>query len=374
MASRRAGSLFGVHCAERGWTGTILALCLAGCASSVCCKEVHEPKPTVFTTLAGAGAGATAIDANQKPADAGTGEHMIKIPASPKQPAASWPRQNVADYMFTVRSHGGPQLGVDLSAFDWSLQVDARRALVSVELFRSEADTPAQPIGLFRRSIDDQQLAELRQLLQTSQLFEPHPSMKRHPGYTQRQYALLEPPNQPRTQIINNSDEENNLALAPLPRTIDRMLFECQQHPERAVSVAIKRSTRPPGDVFEVTVTNLGIEKVGFTNPRSIFASDVLHRAVLMLAEFPEQIPGESEPLDWKSVPLEALAERPTKEPWVTLEPGAVWNASTVPWNGAAGKRYLAYFSWANYVGEPIVDGVYRIRGRTDSARITFTR
>jgi hypothetical protein len=277
--------------------------------------------------------------------------------------------------LFTVRSHGGAKLGVNLSAFDWTLQVDARRALVSLELFRSEGDTPAQPIGLFRRTIDDQQLGELRQLLQKSQLFEPHPPMKRHPGYTQRQYALFEPPDQPpRTQIINNSDEENNLALAPLPRTIDRMLFECLPHPERAASVAIKRTSRPAGDVFEVTVTNLGIEKIGFTNPRAIVESDVLHRAVLQIAEFPEQVPGESEPLDWKSVPLEPLPERPAKEPWVTLEPGAVWSGSTVPWSGAPGKRYLAYFSWANYVGEPMVDGVYRIRGRTDSARMTFTR
>lgn len=102
--------------------------------------------------------------------------------------------------------------------------------------------------------------------------------------------------------------------------------------------------------------------------------SDVLHRAVLMISEFPEQIPSESEPLDWKVVPLEALPAGSPKEPWVTLQPGAVWTTNTVPWSGAVGKRYLAYFSWANYVGEPMLDGVYRIRGRTDSPRMTFNR
>ena len=344
----------------------MLVFCLAGCASSVCCKEAHDPPPTVAPTRAPA-------TVNQKPAVAGTGEHMIKIPASPKHAAAPWPRANVPDYLFTVRSRGGPRLGVDISAFDWTLQVDARRALVSLELFRSEGDTPNQPIGLFRRSINDQQLSELRQLFQTSQLFEPHPPLKRHPGYTQREYTLREPPNQPRTQIINNSDEENNASLAPLPQSLDRMVFECLQHPERAVRVALKRSTRPAGEVFEVTVTNLGIEKVGFGDPRSIIASDTLHRAVLMIAEFPEQVPGESEPLHWNSVALEALAAPANQEAWVTLEPGAAWTGSTLAWKGTAGKRYLAYFTWANYGGEPLVDGVYRIRGRTDSPRLTFT-
>lgn len=353
---------------ERAWPGAALALCLAGCASSVCCKEVQKSPPTVVPTSP------SATDTSQTPADAGTGEPMIKIPASPKQIAASWPRQNVPDYSFAVRSHGGPRLGVDLDAYDWTLQIDSRRALVSLELFRSEGDTPGQAIGLFRRNINDQQLGELRQLIQTSRLFEPHPAMKRHPGDSQRNYALSEPPKPPQNQLINNSDEENNVALAPLPQTIDRILFETLPHPERAASVALKRNARPAGDVFEVTVTNLGIEKIGFTDPRGIEASGELHRAVLMISEFPEQIPGESEPLDWKVVALEALPAPSSKEPWVTLDPGAVWTGKTVPWNGAPGKRYLAYFSWANYVGEPLVNGVYRIRGRTDSPRMTFNR
>jgi hypothetical protein len=341
-------------------------LCLVGCGASVCGERTHE------RWSAEQEAGVAAPSTDQKPADVAMGaQGMIKIPVSSKLSVASWPRTGAPDYTFTVRSYGGPVRGVGVSEFDWTLQVDSRRSLVSVESFRYDSDLPAQPIGVFRLSVDDQQLLELRKLWMDRKLFEPHPSMKGHPGYTQSDYTLIEPPKPPIKQVINNSDEDTNAAIEPLPKKVSEMLFASFDHPERAVRLGIKQSRQPTGDTFEVTVTNIGIEKVGFTDPRWVVTTDPLQRAVVVIAEYPEKL-AAGEPLDWKTIPLNPIEPRPAKEPWVTLEPRGVWKTATAPWKTVPGKRYVAYFTLANFLGEPMVDGVYRIRGRADSNRLVI--
>jgi hypothetical protein len=131
-------------------------------------------------------------------------------------------------------------------------------------------------------------------------------------------------------------------------------------------------SQRPTG--FEVTITNVGIETVCFTDPRWLAAVDSLHRAAVMLTEFPDYKPGDPPPtLNWQTVPLEPMSHYPQDEQLAVLESKGVWKA-TVPWKRPASKRYLAYFTWANYQGEPTVNQIYRIRGRADSPRLVIER
>jgi hypothetical protein len=291
---------------------------------------------------------------------------MIKIPVSSKIPTTPWPRSGVQEYTFSVRSSGGQPLGTDLKEFDWSLQVDSRRALVSVESFRSDADIADQPIGVFRFPIDDQQLREFQNLVTSSKLGELRPAMQGHPGYTERLYTF-ERPGQSIQQVINNSDEQTNVTIAPLRNKINSLLGTSFSHPERAVRLGIKQQ---PGG-FEVTITNVGLEKVCFGDPRWLVAAGQLHRAVVMVTEFPNYNPGDLPALNWEPISLEAMRPYPQNEPLVELESQGVWRA-TVAWKHPAGKRYLAYFTWANYQGEPIVKQVYRIRGRADSPRLTI--
>ena len=296
---------------------------------------------------------------------------MIEIPVSPKIPAASWPRAGVPEYIFTVRSFGGQALGINLKEFDWTLQVDSRRSLLTVESFRSDADIPGQPIGLFRQVIDDQRLRDFEKLVTDSRLGELHPAMSTHPGYTERSYTMAEPQRPPIQVKINNSDEELNSRIAPLRSAINSMLATSFGHPERAVRLGITRSGMASGNVVELTITNHGIESVCFGDPRWLYSSGPLHRAALMVAEFPEIPPGESPALAWKEVPLEPLNPQPENEPLVILKSGETWKTQ-MSWKPPSGKRYLAYFTWANYTGEPMARGTYRIRGRADSPRLVI--
>ena len=298
---------------------------------------------------------------------------MIKIPVSPKIAGAGWPRPGVREYMFTVRSSGGQALGTDLREFDWTLQVDSRRSLVSVESFRSDADIPGQPLGVFRFVIDDQQLRDFYTLVTGARLGQLQPMMTTHPGYTSRLYTLVEPPDSLVEKRVNNSDEGTNSTIAPFRTKINSLLAASFAHPERAVQLGLKHSRQPRGDVFEVTVTNIGIEKVCFADPRWVLPGGPLQQAVVMVTEFPQTKPGDAPPLlAWQGIPLEPMDPRPDREPLVTLDSGGTWKATTAPWTSAPGKRYLAYFTWANYVGAPMVDGVYRIRGRADSPRLVI--
>jgi hypothetical protein len=289
---------------------------------------------------------------------------MIKIPVSSKISTAPWPRPGVPDYIFAVRSSGGQSLGIDLEEFDWRLEVDSHRGLVSVEYFRSDADIPGTPIGLFRYAIGDNQLSEFESLASGAKLGELHPAMKGHPGYTERLYTYVHAGRTIRV-TINNSDEETNAAIAPLRNRINAMLSTSFQHPERAVRLGLERR----GAGFEASIENIGIEKVCFSDPKWIAAAGVLHRSVIETAEF-DYKPGDPPPmLNWQSVALDHASEHSGHEPLVVLESHGVWKTG-IPWKRPNGKRYLAFFTWANYQGQPAVDHVYRIRGRADSDRL----
>jgi hypothetical protein len=295
---------------------------------------------------------------------------MISIPASPKVSTAAWPRPGVPDYAFAVHSYGGRPLGVGVSEYDWTLQVEARSALVSLEYFRSDADIPGTPIGLFRGRIDDQVLRDFHTVVTTSKLFGPLASMARHTGYTQSTYTLLEPAQEPRQQTINNSDEVNQAVIAPVLAKTRAMLSESFSHPERAVLLGLERTRVAEGEAFVVSIRNIGVEPICITDPRWIVAAGPFERSVVMVTEFAGQKPGEPVRLEWKDHPLKSLTPRPAQEVLITLEPGATWQAHSVVWKRAPGKQYLAQFTWARYAGEPLVNGVYRIRGRAESPRI----
>jgi hypothetical protein len=299
-------------------------------------------------------------------------QDMIKIEPSSRNSGAPWPRPNVPEYTFSVRSYGGRSLGVDIHEFDWTLQVDSRRGLVAVESFRSDADIPGQPIGLFRFAMPDGELRDWYRLIEESKLMDLKPAMQKHPGYTQRQYTVMQPARDPVQVVINNSDEQTNARLAPLRNKINSTLSASFKHPERAVQLGLKHARSGEADAFEVTITNIGTETVSFTDPRWIVPAGPLQQAGIMISEFPETPPGEPPALSWNGIPLQALKSRPAKEALVTLQPGAVWQASSVGWKRTPGKRYLAYFTWANYAGSPLVAEIYRIRGRADSPRLVI--
>ena len=293
---------------------------------------------------------------------------MIAIPVSPKVSTPAWPRPGVPDYAFVVHSHG-PEIGVGVGYDDSTLQVESRNALVSLEYFGSDADVPGTPIGLFRARIDDQALRDFYAVVTTSKLFGTLASMARHPGFTQSEYTLVEPAKESH-QTINDSDELNHVVIAPVLDKTQAMFSESFAHPERAVLLGLERAHLPDGDVFVVSIKNVGVDTICFADPHWIPATEIHDRSVVMITEYAGEKPGEPPRLDWKDHPLAPLAPRPAQEALVTLTPGATWQAKSAVWKRTPGKQYLAQFTWASYAGDPLVNGVYRIRGRADSPRL----
>jgi hypothetical protein len=313
------------------------------------------------------------VPSTESPSNPSAGvQAMIAIPASPKVSAATWPRQDVPDYAFVVRSYGGPELGTGLHENDWTLQVEARSALVSLEYSRSDADIPGETIGLFRYRIDDHALRDFYSVVTTSKLFASLPATAEHRVYSQSRYTLIEATKDPRQETINNGDEESHVLIAPVLAKTRAMFSNSFDHPERAVILGLERTRVQGGEAFLVSIKNVGVDRVCLTDPRWIVANGPLDRSVVMITEYPGERPGQSPRLDWKELPLEPLPHRPSQEALISLEPGETWRARSAVWKRVPGKEYLAQFTWARYPGEPLVNGVYRIRGRVDSERLSI--
>ncbi len=295
---------------------------------------------------------------------------MIAIPVSPKISTPAWPRPGVPDYAFVVHSRG-PEIGFGVGYDDSTLQVESRNELVSLEYFGSDFDVPGTPIGIFRTHIDDQALRDFYSIVTTSKLFGTLASMARHPGLTQSEYTLIEPAKESH-QTINDSDDLNRVVIAPVLEKTQAMFSQSFAHPERAVILGLERAHLRDGDVFVVSMKNIGIDTICFADPRWIPANSTHDRSVVMVTEYAGEKPGEPPRLDWKNLPLAPLPARPAQEVLVTLAPGATWQAKSMAWKRTPGKEYLAQFRWANYAGDPLVNGVYRIRGRADSPRMVI--
>jgi hypothetical protein len=297
---------------------------------------------------------------------------VIQIPPSPSFPQAPWPRGGVTDYTFAARSHGGAALGVGVDEFDWTLQVDARTSALTIESFRSDANTPGHPIGLFRMPLTDQQLRDFLTLVENSRIPEVTAEMAAHPGETETLFIFRKAPSTTWQKIVNNSDHDAMAALAPLMKTINSSLARGLARPERAVRLSIAPVPDAAGSRFEVSVTNIGVDSVCFDDPRSIVPDGPNHQAVVRVTEFPET--GRNDPplpMMWRDVALAPADAR--AQSLVVLNAGQAWRAHTVPWGYVPGTRYLAYAFISNYKGEPMVRGTYRIRGQTASERIVTT-
>jgi hypothetical protein len=295
---------------------------------------------------------------------------MPSLPPSPKLPRASWPRA-VPEYVFSVRSHGGRPIGTDLDEFDWTLEVNSRLALLTLEYHRSDADIAGTPVGLFRKILPDDELKEFRKAVLAARLDRIDPSMTTHPGYTASLYRYTEADRAPIQVLLNNSNARVNAEIAPLATLLNGMLAGALQSPERAVRAFIEHKRDAGGEHLVVSVRNIGTEKVCLQDPLGVTARDPLHQAVIHRTVFVPPPPGDpGSDLDWHDVPLETPARAPQVPPAVvTLEPGEAWSHA-VPLAREASRQYLAYFTLANGEGPATVRDAYCIRGRVDSNRV----
>jgi hypothetical protein len=241
--------------------------------------------------------------------------------------------------------------------------------LVSVETFRSDDDECGQPLGVFRRLMRDEELRGFWEVVMRARLGDARRPLREHPAYTQRIYRLQQPGKPAVELVINNAERESNEEILELRHAVMYLLSDCLEHPERSVKVDFAAA----GDGFLITITNHGLEKVCFTDPRWIVAEGRMRQAVVRMTELPVPKPGAPPAwLAWMDSGLEPMERRTVEEPLVTMAPGATLRLRAPLVGRDRRKRYVAYFSWANYGGEAMVNGAYRIRGKADSNRLVM--
>lgn len=297
---------------------------------------------------------------------------MPTVPASSKIPRATWPRA-VPDFTFSVRSHGGRPIGTGVDEFDWTLEVQSRPALLSLEYHRSDADIPGTPIGVFRRAMTDDELKEFRKVVLASKLDTLDASMTTHPGYTESVFRYTEA-DRPAVQVaVNESNSRANGEIAALHTAVTTLLaVALRNHPERAVRASLEHSTKAGSDELVISIRNIGIEKVCLQDPLSVVADGPLHQAGVQITEFVAPPRGEpASDLDWHEVPLTATTQHANPPPVVVLEPGEAWT-HTLPMHRDPKRQYLAYFTLANASGPAVQKDAYCIRGRVDSNRVVI--
>ncbi len=289
---------------------------------------------------------------------------MIAVPLPPRWELPPWPRAGGADFFFSVRSAGGATSGNGVHEFDWTMEVDGRRGMVTLESFRSDSDAPGEPIGVFRQALPDGELREFLELARGANLGGPAPAMTEHPGYTSSQY-LLDDGGRKSTVVVNNSDRVRGETLSGLRRRMVALFVSVLRYPERSVRLDLALARAGGGEFFALTVANHGTEKVCFGDPRSLGDGGRMSRGVVRMAEY-----GGSGPLvlNWRHLPL--TPPGPRDAPLVTLAPGAIWKAMAPLPGRTAGTGYLAEFSWANYGGPAFEGDSYRLRGRMASPRL----
>jgi hypothetical protein len=261
----------------------------------------------------------------------------------------------VPDYVFSVRSAGGDLLGNGVFAFDWTLEVDSRRGLLTLETFRDDGDTPGAAVGVFRKPMTDGELQEFYAVAGAARLGERRTAMEQHPARTESRYRFREAGRAEIGLVVNHADRGMNREIAPLRYRIYELYAAAKEHPERAVAMGLEWE----GGAFAVEVRNIGKEKVCFADPR--------RHAVIRMAELTDE---SSEMLRWEERGWAGRGIRAIEEELVTMAPGAVWKARVEGGTRGAGKRYVAYCVWANYAGEAMAGGAYRIRGQVVSPRI----
>jgi hypothetical protein len=284
-------------------------------------------------------------------------------------PPMPWPREGVPEFNFNVRSYGGPLLGTDIREFDWSLEVDARSAMITAETFRSDGDYPGHPLGVFRFRAPDEELAAFHKLIVDAKLGQLELKQKTHPGQTQSKYTIWDQGTITQ-KIVNNADRDATATFRPLINEINKRLGQALTQPQAALKLVLTRVKDPAGERFEVAYTNIGTEKISIVDPRSIAATNYRY-AVVRVSPFKEPPKGEPPYFSWTDLPLLPLDPKPKDEPFLIIEPGQAATARTAVWKpGVPGLKHMAYAAWSDFPGQPSYEGTYRVRGRTQSERI----
>ena len=294
---------------------------------------------------------------NPKPAGSGDSAMSSKSKLLTSKGA---PEKFVLEY----RTAGGLPLGPDLRERQTFLRLDRNEGTAFWEVFRSPSDGPGEPIGAFRNSLADAKFQDVEQCVKAAKLEKLPPPTGGGLGD-----SLLTLQYEKGETFIDKSFPSSDVTaleqLEDLMFELDQITGSLAAHPVGAIRVSVEHAAGSSDGRFRLMITNIGVEPVTFTDPRTLGEGHDDRWCGVQIAEFPEERPGyTAPPLRWSRLHLALATEDLSAGPHIVLEPGKVFSAQTVEWAAPrSGVRYLVQGILINYAGPRERQGHYRIRG-----------
>lgn len=290
-----------------------------------------------------------------------------------------WPRAGAAEFTFDYTSTGGPYLGPGVQERSWTVTVDSRRAECVLDRHRSDAETPGEPIGLFRFEMTDDDLRALQATIRGAGLgaLEPKPG-KGNPGSSLQTIDWWSPENTDpggRTTVsFDSTDRRLSGSIWPLMERVFALLAKGLESPESAVCVEAGLKPGIGGQGLTMRLVNVGTAKACVNDPR-VGVGSPDRFAVVRVAAKPATQKGVTPTAPrWTDVRIPASDEK-GRPATVVLGPGEALDLGSVPWPSALpkGSAYLMHGAWSDYTGDREMDGVYRVRGAATSKWVEVT-
>lgn len=286
-----------------------------------------------------------------------------------------WPRAGAPEFTFEYKSQGGPFFGIDIAERDWTLTIDSRRAECVVDRHRSDAETPGEPIGLFRFELTDDELIALQKLVENSKLPALKPASKGNPGSSLQTIDWWSPSGR-NTVRFDSTDRVLSGQIWPLMEKVFELLSRALQHPQAAIRVETSLTQSPAGPRLSLRLLNVGTARLCLNDPR--IGLDAPQRmALVRVALKPVQKPGFT-PTRPQWVDLNLTREKYNPKdpaPALTfLDPGSALEVGPIPWPSAPrGVPHLIHGFWSDYGRENDTKGTYQVRGAATSKWVEVT-
>ncbi len=251
----------------------------------------------------------------------------------------------------------GPH-GRTLEIHEWTswLRVRSDERVAVLVQTRREGDLVGQPVGWYRRELDERQLAKLRQSIESIQWSSLPPLRGGDIGANH--YALEY---QRGSLLVQRQWNARNFdfmaAISPYMEAASELMTFLGERPMGLVKASVQARQEPgtPGRYeFKLVLENPGAGPIVLTDPRVPAAAGAKGpRMVLRVAPGTN---GWTEP-SWKPLPMPAL---PEGAPRTVIVPagGRLEFAAAAPWQASAPGIHYLRGEWIDYEGpvEPVAD------------------
>jgi hypothetical protein len=280
-------------------------------------------------------------------------------PSTPSPPPAiSTDPFRLDDHMMggaLMATEPGPH-GKTLEIHEWMtwLRVRSDEGVGVVVVTRREGDLPGQPVGLFRRRLDERQLAKLQQVIESIDWAKLPPPKG---GNVLANHFAIE--YQRGNKLIQRQFNGRNFefigAIQTYMEAVAEIIGSIGERPAGLVQVSVAATpdaSDPSRRSLQLVIENPGTGSIVITDPRVPAAASA--KSPRMYLRVAPANNGWSEP-SWTMLPLPALPEGQSK---TLVLPSKGKLEFAVPWQAPGPGTWWLQGAWIDYGGpiEPVAD------------------